>query len=98
MRNLDMTKTNKRARYVPPDSAVIRDYAYQVCADLKSNHNGNSRQEIITGLSAFLEFIAQTSVKYLNGDHRDYLMRGYTQKSYQGAHNVKEKNTSTNAA
>jgi hypothetical protein len=71
------TKPKRQVEFVPPDPMVIKEYAYTVCAELAQKNPVYSNLEVVSGLASFLNFIAQTSAKYLNSDHQEYLLKGY---------------------
>jgi hypothetical protein len=64
--------------YVPPDTAVIKEFAYLVCTHLEEKNTHPTRQEIASGLAGFVNFVAQASAKYLNKGHKSYLLEGFT--------------------
>lgn len=65
---------NPEVCYLPPQTAVIRAFAAAVCGPSSPTA---AQKEVVTGLANFLEFIAQTSAKYLNLGHHRYLLKGY---------------------
>lgn len=77
MQDVPNTSTIQRGQYCPPDQESIRDYARMVCRDLGQENPIFLKREIVSGFNEFLTFIAQTTAKYLNTKHRDYLLRGY---------------------
>jgi hypothetical protein len=90
----------RQVEYVPPDPQVIRAYAYGVCAELKDRNPAYADPEIVSGLAAFLDFIAQTTAKYLNQGHKEYLLKGYNkpERTSKGGSNGKEKTITKSAA
>lgn len=71
----------RQVEYVPPDPTAIKEYAHTVCAELAQKNTAYSNQEVVSGFASFLNFIAQTSAKYLNSGHREYLLKGYKQSN-----------------
>jgi len=95
-------RANKNARqveYVPPDQKVIRTFAYNVCASLRADHPACADQEVVTGLTSFLEFIARTSARYLSKGHETYLLSDYVKpKKGKGGHHGEKETITTSAA
>lgn len=78
----DVYKENPNRRgvtYVPPDSFAIKAFAFQVCAERDLGNAHYTHQEVVTGLTSFLKFIARTSARYMNSGHQRFLLKGYKQ-------------------
>ena len=89
----------RQVEYVPPDQKVIRTFAYNVCASLRTDHPACADQEVVTGLTSFLEFIARTSARYLSNGHETYLLSDYVKPNKgKGGHHGKKETITTNAA
>lgn len=71
---------NRQVEYVPPDPKIIREYARAVCSELEAKKPDCADREIVDGLASFLNFIAQTTTKYLNSGHGAYLLNGYKKR------------------
>ena len=93
-------RSERQVEYVPPDPAVIKEYAHSACTELAQTNPAYSSQEVVSGFASFLNFIAQTSAKYLNSGYREYLLKGY-RKPYlarKGDSNGNEKAKTKSAA
>jgi hypothetical protein len=66
--------------YVAPDEAAIREYARSVCQALSYQRPELKSREVVSGLTEFLLFVAPITAKYLNTEHRRFLLKGYTRK------------------
>jgi len=93
-------RPKRQVEYVPPDPAVIKEYAYTVCTELAQKNPAYANQEVVSGFSSFLNFVAQTSAKYLNSDHQEYLLKGYERSNRvrKGVTNGSEKTITQSAA
>lgn len=76
--------------YVPPESEVIKDYGYRLCAILGQGNPRFEELEIRSGFIAFLSLVAQLQAKHLNQGQKEFLLSGYQEKMKQlsGGHHV----------
>jgi hypothetical protein len=93
-------RPKRQVEYVPPDPAVIKEYAHAVCTELAQKNPAYANQEVVSGFASFLNFVAQTSAKYLNSGHQEYLLKGYKKPSptRKGVSNGSEKTITQSAA
>ena len=63
--------------YAPLDPTSVRDYARAVCTELAQQNPAYCRSEVISGFTVFLSFVAERMAKYLNSEHKEYLLKGY---------------------
>jgi hypothetical protein len=79
-----LRKTAHNVTYVPPDSKMIKEYAAQVCAHLGQQNSNYPRQEVVTGFTSYLQFVAHLTAKYLNRGYEEFLLRGYKKNRGKG--------------
>jgi hypothetical protein len=96
--NADRPK--RQVEYVPPHPRAVREFAYDVCVELKDKDPAAADSEIVSDLAAFLNFIARTSARYLNKGHKQYLLEGYlkSEPTGTGVSNDKKKTITKRSA
>lgn len=72
--------------YIAPDPQAISDYARRVYREFEIEEKRSGKDNIHTGFSSFLAFVATKLTKYLNEGHTE-LLDGYkTKRLVKDAH------------